>query len=62
MPENETHCVVCEQTEQQVPLLAIQFKEQTYWICPQHLPMLIHKPQTLVGKLPGVENLQPHEH
>jgi hypothetical protein len=33
-----------------------------YHICPQHLPVLIHNPQMLVGKLPGAEGLTPAEH
>jgi hypothetical protein len=33
-----------------------------YWICPQHLPILIHKPVRLAEKLPGLENLgEPEE-
>ena len=60
---NEAKCIVCERTNQQAPLLAIQYQEQSYWICPQHLPILIHKPEQLAGKLPGVENLpHPEEH
>jgi hypothetical protein len=32
------------------------------WICPQHLPLLIHNPQQLAGKLAGAENLKPADH
>jgi len=62
MPSEAT-CMVCDRNAQQVPLLAIQFQDQSYWICPQHLPILIHKPEQLADKLPGVENLpHPEEH
>ena len=54
-------CVVCERNAQQAPLLSVQYRDQTYWICPQHLPILIHKPEQLAGKLPGIENLLPPE-
>lgn len=55
-------CLVCEQTSQEIPLLVIEYQDQKYWICPQHLPVLIHKPGQLIGKLPGVEKLSGHEH
>ena len=40
----------------------MQFQGNTYWICPQHLPILIHDPARLVGILPGAENLRPADH
>jgi hypothetical protein len=56
-------CMVCDQSSQEIPLLAIEYQEQKFWICPQHFPILIHQPQRLVGKLPGAEKLQDgHEH
>lgn len=55
-------CLVCERSQQEVPLLAVRYQDQQYWICPQHFPILIHRPEQLVGKLPGVENLEGHEH
>lgn len=55
-------CVHCGQTSEKVPLLRLEYRGESYWICPAHFPILIHKPQDLVGKLPGAENLTPHEH
>jgi hypothetical protein len=55
-------CLVCERTEQQVPLIKLQYQSNAYWICPQDFPILIHKPETLIGKLPGAEHLAPHDH
>ena len=55
-------CIACESTDEKVPLIQIQYQGMTYWICPQHLPILIHKPAELAHKLPGVENLRPVEH
>jgi hypothetical protein len=55
-------CLVCDRTEQQVPLIQLQYRGQAYWICPQHLPTLIHKPETLDGKLPGAVRLIGHIH
>lgn len=62
MSQSTPHCIACDRTAQQVPLLALEFQGQTYHICPEHFPILIHQPQKLAGKLPGAENLKPHEH
>jgi len=62
MTENTPHCLVCERTKNEVPLITVNFMEDSYYICPQHLPILIHHPEQLTGKLPGVENLTGHEH
>lgn len=60
---NETHqCLVCNRTELQVPLIQLQYGGRAFWICPQHFPILIHNPEQLAGKLPGVEHLAPHIH
>jgi hypothetical protein len=56
---DDKRCIVCEQDSQSVPLIEFEFKGQTNFICPQHLPILIHKPATLADKLPGVELLGP---
>jgi hypothetical protein len=61
MTVTEPRCLVCEQTSQEIPLLAVEYQGKKYWICPQHFPILIHKPQQLVGKLPGAEKLSGHE-
>ena len=51
-------CLVCKQDENQVPLVQIDFKGENYYICPQHIPVLIHNPGQLEGLLPGAENMQ----
>lgn len=62
MTEEIHACIVCEQTSQEIPLLAIEYQDRKYWICPQHFPILIHRPDQLAGKLPGAEKLVGHEH
>jgi hypothetical protein len=52
-------CIACERTDDSIPLLSFDFKGNQYWICPQHVPILIHKPEQLTGKLPGAEDLDP---
>lgn len=60
--DTNVRCLVCEQDSQRVPLLEMQYQGATFWICPQHLPILIHKPQELVGRLPGAERLEEADH
>ena len=62
MPENLSKCVYCERNSDEVPLVSLRFHDQEAWICPQHLPILIHRPHVLAGKLPGVENLSSEDH
>jgi hypothetical protein len=47
-------CFNCNRPERDVPLLASTFQEKPLWICPQCLPSLIHKPQAIADKLPGM--------
>ena len=62
MTEEIPKCVHCERTSEEVPLMVLKYKDGTAWICPQHLPILIHKPQQLVGRLPGAEHLNFEGH
>ena len=57
-------CLNCDRTENEIPLLTMAYLEELHFICPQCLPVLIHKPQNLAGKLEGAENFPPvnHEH
>jgi hypothetical protein len=55
-------CLNCGRTANEIPLLSLEYRGEARNICPQCLPVLIHKPQNLVGKLPGAENLAPANH
>lgn len=61
MSETQAKCIQCEKGSQEVPLLQMEFNGQTLWICPQHLPILIHKPAQLAEKLPGASFSEPSE-
>ena len=52
-------CIYCEKDQLEVPLIQITYSGQSFYICPQHLPILIHKPAELADRLPGLEMLQP---
>ncbi|UCD97381.1 MAG: hypothetical protein JSV42_10405 [Chloroflexota bacterium] len=61
MPDSDDYCLYCERDSQQVPLIALAYQDKDLWICPQHLPILIHSPAKLADKLPGLANLPPAE-
>ena len=52
-------CLACDRDDQATPLVALEYRGQRVWICPQHLPVLIHDPAQLIGKLPGAEGFKP---
>ena len=58
---NPKACLACQRGTDVTPLIPLEYGDSTTWICPQHLPVLIHDPHHLVGKLPGAENLSPEE-
>jgi len=55
-------CLNCERPETATPLVALRYNGGQAWICSQCLPVLIHQPQRLIGRLVGAENLTPAEH
>ena len=55
-------CLACGRDSAATPLVALEYRSSRLWICPQHLPILIHDPERLVGILPGAENLSPADH
>ncbi|UCC73806.1 MAG: hypothetical protein JSV86_04395 [Gemmatimonadota bacterium] len=59
---NPKACLACQRDTAVTPLIPLEYRDSTVWICPQHLPVLIHDPARLVGVLPGAENLSPADH
>ena len=62
MTDKTATCIFCERDSGQVPLLTLSFQSNEIRICTQHLPVLIHDPAQLVGKLAGAEDLSPADH
>jgi hypothetical protein len=52
-------CLACGRDAEQTPLVTLEYRGDRTYICPQHLPILIHDPARLIGKLPGAEGLEP---
>ena len=55
-------CLACGRSDRETPLVQLLHRGVGLYICPQHLPDLIHNPVELVGKLAGAEQLRPAEH
>ncbi len=59
---NPQQCLACQRGTDVTPLIPLEYRDSTVWICPQHLPVLIHDPAQLIGILPGAEGLSPADH
>jgi hypothetical protein len=55
-------CLNCERNEEQIPLISLRFNGEQLYICPQCLPVLIHKPEKMSKKLPGIDSSTSVEH
>lgn len=55
---DEKKCLVCEKSSNETPVTKFHYQESEFYICPQHIPVLIHRPQELVGLLDGADKLQ----
>lgn len=54
-------CLNCNRSEMDVPLIPLTFQQKEMHICPQCLPALIHKPQSIAAKLPGLNTYSVEE-
>ncbi len=58
----EKTCLNCGRSSAEIPLLTLEYRGETYHLCPQCLPTMIHQPHKLAGKLPGAENFEAANH
>jgi len=63
--ESKKECLVCKKSHKEIPVTKFYYQETSFYICPQHIPVLIHDipvlihdPQKLVGLLPGADTMQ----
>lgn len=56
--ETTKECLVCKKTTQEIPLTSFEYMDNLFYICPQHIPVLIHSPHKLIDLLPGAENFE----
>jgi hypothetical protein len=62
MMQDDVGCLVCKRSSEEVPLISFRYQGSGLWICPQHLPILIHDPAKLAQVLPGADALEPADH
>ena len=55
---NVKACLVCKTSSAETPVTKFYYQESEFYICPQHIPVLIHNPQELVGLLDGADKLK----
>jgi hypothetical protein len=51
-------CIICKRDENDIPLTKFDYKNTSFWICPQHIPVIIHDPTQLVGLLPDADKFE----
>ena len=59
MSSEKKHCLNCNRSEDDIPLVNLTFSGKPAFICSRCMPVLIHEPEKLIGKLKGAENIPP---
>jgi hypothetical protein len=57
MSETKT-CIVCKKSSMEMPVTKFYHKNTSFYICSQHIPVLIHNPQELVGLIDDADTIQ----
>ncbi len=55
-------CLSCGSSESEIPLVSVRFGGEQIWICSRCMPVLIHKPEQLIGTLEGADKIPPAPH
>ena len=58
----EFNCQNCDRSEMEIPLISARYAGEQLWICSSCMPVLIHKPDQLVGTLKGADKIPPSPH
>lgn len=59
---NLQNCLNCNRSENEIPLVTLSYSGKPAFICSHCLPLLIHHPEMLIGKIEGAENIPPADH
>ncbi|REE83263.1 hypothetical protein BX611_0550 [Lutibacter oceani] len=51
-------CLVCKKAATEIPVTKFYYQESEFYICPQHMPTIIHNPQELIGLLDGADSFK----
>lgn len=55
-------CLNCNRSEDVMPLINLQYKGEKIFICSGCMPVLLHSPAKLAGKLEDADKIQPAHH
>ena len=55
-------CLNCNRSENEMPLIHLQYRGEVLFLCSGCMPILLHSPGKLIGKLPDAEKIQPAHH
>ena len=58
----QSSCLACGESSDRIPIVRIEYQGRQIGICPRHLPILIHDPSRLAGRLAGAERMEPADH
>ncbi len=56
------YCLNCNASENEMPLVNLVYSGKPAFICSKCLPILIHKPEMLIGKIEGAEKIRAAKH
>jgi len=51
-------CLVCKKSSAEIPVTKFYYQESEFYICPQHMPVIIHNPQQLIGLIDGADSFK----
>lgn len=55
-------CINCDRSENEMPLITLHYKGEVIHLCSGCLPILLHSPAKLSGKLVDAEKIKPANH
>ena len=55
-------CLSCNRSENEIPLVTLSYSSKPADICSYCLPLLIHHPEQLIGRLEGADKIPPADH
>lgn len=58
----QSSCLACGESSDRIPIVQLHYLGHEIGICPRHLPILIHDPTQLAGRLAGAEQMEPADH
>jgi hypothetical protein len=56
--KDQRECLVCKRDAHEIPVTKFYYKGSHFYICAQHMPVIIHDPQKLIGLIPGADKMQ----